>query len=68
MLKKIRKVQSTLEYTLLFTALVLAFIYAADKVFKQKAKAQADLASDILDTAHNKIAEAMGIGNTENPD
>ena len=56
-----RRAQSTIEYTLLAAALVLAFIYAANSVIKPKAKSMADTGGDIIDKASTEISTKMGI-------
>jgi len=53
--------QSTVEYTLLAAALILAFIYAAKSVIKPKAEKMADTAGQIIDKASTEISSKMGL-------
>lgn len=60
MIKKCKKAQTTLEYALLFTAVLLAVIYGANTVIKAKAKENMDVAGGILDKAKTELQTATG--------
>lgn len=60
-MRRRRIAQSTVEYTLLLAALVLAFIYAAGQVIKPKAKSLADKGGQIIDKAGNEIGAKIGV-------
>ena len=61
MFKKIKKAQNMMEYTLLLTALTLAFIYAAQTIFKKKAEDTATTAERIIDHSLDQLENAIGV-------
>lgn len=57
-----RKGQNTLEYALLVTAALLAAIYGANTIIKDRAKKNMDAAGSILDKARTELETATETG------
>lgn len=57
---KARKGQSILEYVLLLAVVLLAVIYGANNIIKEKAKKNMDTAGAILDKADTELRTSTG--------
>ena len=57
MLKQ-KRGQSILEYTLLITAVILAVVYGANVLIKQRAKEHLDTASALMTNANTALQNA----------
>lgn len=60
-MRKARKGQSILEYVLLLAVVLLAVLYGANNIIKEKAKKNMDTAGAILDKADTELRTAAGI-------
>lgn len=60
-MRKARKGQSILEYVLLLAVVLLAVLYGANNIIKDKAKKNMDTAGAILDKADAELRTATGI-------
>ena len=61
-MRKKKRGQSLLEYTLLITVIVLVAVYAAKSIIGAKAKAIYDNADTMLGTANTEFATVTGAG------
>lgn len=58
--RKARKGQSILEYVLLLAVVLLAVLYGANNIIKDRAKKNMDTAGAILDKADTELRTATG--------
>lgn len=61
-MRNARKGQSILEYVLLLAVVLLAVLYGANNIIKDKAKKNMDTAGAILDKADTELRTATGTG------
>lgn len=60
-MKRKRRAQSTLEYTLLFAGLTVAILYGVSQVVRPRAQAQMDTSGNIMTESTSRLATATGV-------
>ncbi len=56
-----KKGQSILEYALLITAVVIAVVYGANNIIRNRAQETMDTAGDVINHAGNELRSGMGL-------